>query len=360
MIGTIQALRAFAAIAVLVFHAQLLIFGVQTEFAAVPLFFCISGFIMTMISRSRPENFFFRRFIRVVPLYWLLTVLFWGMVSIGTGVLTSLINSSGNPTAVVRSLAVAVYTADYPRLLWSLAFSGQPDGEGHVYPVMQVGWTLNLELFFYSTFAIWLKLTHRLAPLLTCATLLVVCGIMQIVDWPERVEFYGSSMMLYFVLGVIVFYVSQALQRYQLGLKPLLIVTVIIAYVYIGRYWIELFSGPILAYLLPALVVLIAVLLHRSGWHVKSPTMLLLGAASFSIYIVQEFVLIVMWFVASRYPELSPRAPNIAVSLVVVAVGIALGIITHKVLELPLLNYLQRKISPEKTLNLPADNISRA
>jgi exopolysaccharide production protein ExoZ len=350
MIGTIQALRAFAAIAVLTYHAQLVIFGVQTEFAAVPLFFCISGFIMTMVSRSSAEQFFTRRFIRVVPLYWVLTLLYWLLIYVGTSSLAALLSPGHGPGAFVKAIAIALYSADYQRLWWSLIFSGEPDGQGHVYPVMQVGWTLNLELLFYSIFALWLQLDRRLAPLLTCASLIFLCVLMRLVELPERLEFYGSEMLIYFVLGVLVYYLYQLAKRAQLRILPVSIAALFVATMYVTRFWTPIIPGAVGTYAMPALAVLMAVFLHLAGLHIKSKILLLLGDASFAIYLCQEFVLFVMWLIASRYPELSPRAPNISVSLAVIAAGITLGIATHLYLERPMLRYLRHRIGSKRNV----------
>jgi hypothetical protein len=74
MIINIQLLRGLAALAVAFYHAGYVIPGtVYTDFLGVPVFFVISGFIMTHITRASSDGFLLHRLIRIVPLYWLAT-----------------------------------------------------------------------------------------------------------------------------------------------------------------------------------------------------------------------------------------------------------------------------------------------
>jgi len=74
MITNIQALRAYAAFAVLIYHTTYpLLPGNHTDFQGVSIFFVISGFIMTHITlkderESRPGAFLLHRVVRIVPL----------------------------------------------------------------------------------------------------------------------------------------------------------------------------------------------------------------------------------------------------------------------------------------------------
>ena len=76
---TIQALRAVAALAVLIRHAGFYEYNFLA--AGVDLFFVISGFIMVVScwpefgKQCAPRRFAVRRLVRIVPLYWLATLL---------------------------------------------------------------------------------------------------------------------------------------------------------------------------------------------------------------------------------------------------------------------------------------------
>jgi exopolysaccharide production protein ExoZ len=83
MISNLQFLRAVAAIAVVFYHTRYQLHGVSTSFQGVALFFVISGFIMTYITREDTKNFYAKRLIRIIPLYWLSTFLFIILTNLG-------------------------------------------------------------------------------------------------------------------------------------------------------------------------------------------------------------------------------------------------------------------------------------
>ena len=132
---SIQALRVIAAFMVLAFHvslevAKLTPAAVLTPGSAgVDLFFVISGFVMLYSSErlfGRPwasAQFFKRRLVRIVPLYWLATT-----------ALVLLVAPFAGTKAVIASL-----------LFWPYPAGGAP--------LLNVGWTLNIEMFFYLVFA---------------------------------------------------------------------------------------------------------------------------------------------------------------------------------------------------------------
>src|SRR5262245_20527151 len=87
-IVSIQYLRAAAALMVVFFHAE----GMAAEYfnigclpsfgaVGVDIFFIISGFIMwvtTAPERTTASSFIVNRIVRIVPLYWLVTLLLYG------------------------------------------------------------------------------------------------------------------------------------------------------------------------------------------------------------------------------------------------------------------------------------------
>src|SRR6266536_1362084 len=71
-------LRVIAALGVVYFHTTSTA-GLRLDWdvgsRGVDVFFVISGFIIAHIGTSKPEHFFRRRLIRVVPFYWAATLL---------------------------------------------------------------------------------------------------------------------------------------------------------------------------------------------------------------------------------------------------------------------------------------------
>ncbi|MBB3965038.1 acyltransferase family protein [Rhizobium metallidurans] len=133
----IQYLRAFAALAVVVFHATEKSgehFAIGA--AGVDVFFVISGFIMWVISERRPmtpQSFLVDRLCRIAPSYWLVTA----------------IMIAGAMAGLFPNLQLTT-----SHILASLFFiPAQSPSTGDIWPVLVQGWTLNFEIFFYVLFA---------------------------------------------------------------------------------------------------------------------------------------------------------------------------------------------------------------
>ncbi|WP_036266289.1 acyltransferase [Methylobacterium sp. 10] len=128
---SIQALRFVAALLVMAFHLADGNFIVGA--VGIDIFFVISGFIMGTIGVGEtPSTFLAKRIIRVVPLYWAVT-LFLSAVSV-LGVFSRI-------------------TVDPPSLAKSLLFIPYFEAGGDLWPIVPVGWTLNVEMLFYALFA---------------------------------------------------------------------------------------------------------------------------------------------------------------------------------------------------------------
>lgn len=169
---SVQWLRGLAACAVLLRHAEtgaekagwLAPNDLDIGLWGVDLFFVISGFIMALTTAGQPRSFaatrdfWRRRIVRVVPIYWLLTTLV---------VAVSLI-----------APAATGYRATASHLLASYLFIPMEDVRGIVAPPLRVGWSLNFEMYFYLVFGLLLLLPRRwLAAALTgWVTLSVLLG----------------------------------------------------------------------------------------------------------------------------------------------------------------------------------------
>src|ERR1700730_5914930 len=133
MIFNIQSLRALAALSVAYFHTDF--GGIRFGSFGVDVFFVISGFIMAQICQTDSSHFFLRRLVRIVPLYWALTLLIFGLAKFA-------------PWLVYRA------PADWADLARSLFFVPYQNKSGLVQPELFLGWTLNYEMFFYVNVAL--------------------------------------------------------------------------------------------------------------------------------------------------------------------------------------------------------------
>ncbi|WP_246732717.1 MULTISPECIES: acyltransferase family protein [Rhizobium] len=193
MVYSIQYLRAIAAIAVTFFHVAF-IFGWDfvPMAAGVDLFFTISGFIMWTISDARPTTslrFIKNRVQRVLPIYWICTILF-------------LVAATASPKNYDH---LTFNTVDIIR---SLLFIPYYDSTGIVQPVLVPGWTLNFEMFFYTAFCLALFLKGQTARLLAIAGFLIACVTIGLFTpmTPYSIV-YASPLLLEFLAGILIAFV---------------------------------------------------------------------------------------------------------------------------------------------------------
>ena len=207
----VQLLRALAAIFVVLSHAAHETFGMAQRIgaepifhqstrwtAAVDVFFVMSGFILLSTSynsfaaHEATVKFFTRRLVRAIPLYWLLTTL----VLVGGLLAPALLN---------------VPITDLGHVVSSYLFWPSPRENGEIRPVLALGWTMNLEFFFYGVLAICLALPRRWGVVAATGALVGVVALAQLMPAPGMaISFWGSFMTLDFVLGFAIALAYQA------------------------------------------------------------------------------------------------------------------------------------------------------
>ncbi|MDG6745798.1 acyltransferase family protein, partial [Staphylococcus aureus] len=156
------------------------------------LFFVLSGFIMVHASTrlfgqgNAHEEFLRRRLVRIVPLYWLVTTLFLALLAAAT-------LKGGDPFPDARAI-LASYTF-VPANTW---------GDGRFFPVFDLGWTLNYEMFFYALFAFVVALPRGRALVAIGVMLVAATGIGAVVPGPSGLWFWTRPIILDFGLGLAV------------------------------------------------------------------------------------------------------------------------------------------------------------
>ena len=202
-LGRVQALRFFAAFAVLVGHLQHEIvtrlmpdvpfrrFTLIDGGFGVDIFFLISGFIMFHIAADefgRPgaaRAFIVRRFLRIAPLYYLATLLVVAMAALLSGA----VSGEMSPSHVISSLL----------------FLPHANLDGTMVPLLKLGWTLNFEVYFYTLFAIALLMPRRTG--LAALTLSLTGVVAAATLWPGRsllLDFWGNSIVFEFLGGIVI------------------------------------------------------------------------------------------------------------------------------------------------------------
>ena len=290
---SLQVLRAVAALCVVcehsysTFHARLgLPAPLQTQFWAlsglgVDLFFAISGFIMMQTSRQafgRPgasRGFLLRRIWRIVPLYWLMTMV---------------------EAAKLWTTGGAITGQD---LVLSLLFIPYRNAAGLVHPVLEAGWTLDFEMAFYLVFAAALVLPRR------AGVTALLFGLGALVAWgglagPQAgggvvatlAGFASRPIVLFFLVGIGVWHAWRPGARFRVsaGAWTAVLLALVAIGVAVGAQDVDRLLWPSLplvgAILLAALS---APAFRRGGVVIRG--VVLLGDASYSLYLTHSFLL---------------------------------------------------------------------
>jgi exopolysaccharide production protein ExoZ len=328
-IDGIQYLRAIAALMVVAHHARHYFpqgdawSGLGSR--GVDIFFVISGFIMAHSTRgyradgdrsAQAYEFLLKRVIRVVPLYWL--ALLW------TGKST-LVSGAQPPLDVLRDF---LFVPHFHRVYTDAIF-----------PYLVPGWTINYEMFFYAIFALSLLLGARRFGFVTIV-LLALVGL-GFLDWTSAPAiFYTSSVLLEFLLGVFVYFLTRSSRRVLS--RPLLGAIAAAAAVLLSldnpdpvRGFAD---GPF-----AAVIVWVAV---QWPWKASIDWLRSLGDASYSIYL---FHLASFWVAGSLLHRAGLETPTplgiVAAFAVHLATATAAGLLIHRVVERPLLRFLRRQVS---------------
>jgi len=229
-------------------------------------------------------------------------------------------------------------------------------------PLLGVGWTLNLEMFFYLLFSGVLVLSRRRAPLIVSVTL-VAMKLASLRFANPFLAFYAQNYTSCFVFGIFVFYAWHMLPlklftRYRL-ITVLVSSAIVLGFVTAHAAFADGSHVPL--HFMAALVVLAALAFHSSGLRSDWKPAAALGDASYALYLIHPAVLETIRPVGNKWPlfnfqtSVSGRAIAVGLSCLV-AVG------TFRFVETPMLRWLRRQTATRrKTASTPAvaDSLSQ-
>ncbi len=263
MIGNLQLLRALAATAVVVYHIPATIAGIHTEFYGVALFFMLSGYLMCTVSNRSAWQFCLDRFWRIVPSYWIATIILLAM------------------SGTWRYRPVE-------HTLMSLAFLPH-ESVDKFFPVLGVGWTLNMEMYFYAIFSLAILCNQKLAPILAGLTIMgIKLGLPFVTEDPAYTFYYTHDYVQFFCLGIISWYVSERIKDIRIHILTCIFPIAIAAYA-LSNIFLEV--HPLVAV---TFLFMIAVVSANKGTDLKMPWVILLGDASYACYLLHTILIYVL------------------------------------------------------------------
>ncbi|WP_259071317.1 acyltransferase family protein [Mucilaginibacter sp. X4EP1] len=302
-INSIQLLRAIAVSLVIFLHIS---FGGIEKFSqvnpiasfyhlktwgaiGVDLFFSISGFIMTIVvpSYTQPgdwKKFFVKRFIRILPLYYLISFL--------TAMNIIVIHHESIPI-----LSIAKTVLFFPFF----------DVKAFVDPIVGVGWSLSYEIYFYSLIGILLILKKDMYKRLLIIILLLVVAGLYFNSQNPLLKFLTSPILLEFAFGIICGLFYQKLNKISYPAFRTKTTSILLVFIGIALMGITVFVVPgfelhsmraiendnTLAFYraiiwgLPSAIFMLGVILYERFFHQQiSRFLVLAGDASYSCYLI--------------------------------------------------------------------------
>jgi exopolysaccharide production protein ExoZ len=337
-INNLQAVRAFAALAVVFFHTGFVFPGVHPfGSAGVDIFFALSGYIMARICEKDPSFFLRRRIIRIIPPYWVLTVLLF----LAAKAVPDLMGST---------------TASIAELFKSLFFIPFIKDHGIIRPVLFVGWSLNYEMFFYVAIALSLFLVRKRALLLASAIILGLHFIAFAFPFHNAMlQFLRADYILEFPLGALAYYAARAVSEERARswrVASALLMAAAVTGLSLMQLYRPVFHPIILRDLLSAsagtLIVFSASLLSQGGWDTRFAPLVLLGDASYVLYLVHPYCEYTLQrAIVPHLPALRIDAP--LGCIVAIAASVAVALLLHLYAELPALAFLNRRFGGRRS-----------
>jgi len=359
-IGIIQAFRGIASLLVVFFHARLYInFSNNLNFGTwlfgsgaigVDIFFIISGFIMVYTTQASDGSskytmtFFAKRFFRVWPTYFIITVLYFIFVSKDYSA------SDFMPHLKDLCKSICFIPIAFNDAVGSAPFYG--------YATMPQGWTLNYEMYFYLVLGISLFF-RKYRWIMFFSTMIMALVLLPLIygvfSWDAYTDYQLRGIYLNlitnpiiwdFVFGVIIglLFLSKYF-TFKIGSVPLIVLLIAVFLLVLFQYFSGYRGGhgPSRWGGLMAVFILLVVL-YIKNVNIKVPHYLSwLGEISYSLYLVHFPVQTILFQVVinSNYPRF---ASHPLMFFVTITVSLITAAISYKVFEIGLSGWLRNKV----------------
>lgn len=320
--------------------------------SAIDMFFVFSGFIMVYIAhegfakKETPIKFLFFRLTRIVPIYWIYTLLalFFGFL---------IQNSNLQEGIGVQSPSFETFWKSFLFIPYVNTLLPIANVDGIMaYPALVVGWTLNYEIFFYILFAFCMRFS-LFKGLLTLSGITVMLTVAHQFCPTTLVPlyFWTSPILWKFIIGTWIGYLFS--KNIRFNKIPFWLAALFCVIAFMGLFFLyvdyahtdNLFfnvSSGLLATFLTAGIALTK-LEHATApdWVIK------IGDASYSTYLSHFFVVAMTFAPLYVFTNPSPLA-GLLVGGVVFIFALYCGHMSYTKLELPLMNFFRQRYKQKK------------
>ncbi len=337
-IEVLDGLRGLAIILVVGYHYFSFM---RLGWVGVDLFFVLSGFLITgKLINSKGgyhyfSDFYLKRFLRILPLYYLTLIVFFLVVPF---LFPELVTSSYQ-TLIKNQAFYWTLTVN-----WFTALKGWPANT-----IFVPFWSLSCEMQYYLIWPFlvfvllrkkeWLFLSLSLIVLLAIGFRIYAChfikdpAVFNYVMLPSRIDSFAIGALLYFLFK---YDYIRWLSKWALGIMFTCILIVVFCILYSHRLWaLGGYYETRFGYTLNAVfwAVFMAAILHKDGWgqHIfKSKLLVTAGKYSYGIYLLHIPVKVLL------YKWLAVRLgipPGNSQGLLLIMVTLVLAILSYQIFE---------------------------
>ena len=295
---------------------------VEVLAAGVDVFFVISVVVMVLSTQAGNRSigvFLYRRAARIFPLWWLLTLVYIGVLVVAPGMFQV---SYLDPVHATCSMLLIPCIG--------------PGGEA--IPFIYAGWTLTYELVFYGLFAVSLLASGRLWTIVSCIFLVLAWHSLHYTSLAASPAVFHSSgnIMLEFIFGVLLGHLWLSRDFSAKAGWPLTGAGVALLLVSQQPFLLEL--PRFIQWGVPALGIVAGLMClnrQRSEQGVAFRFMVYLGAVSYSLYLFHFFSLR-LFYVGLGKTGLLAKIPAVVAVVGGIVVTVIASIVVYQLCEKPL------------------------
>lgn len=314
----------------------------------VDIFFVISGYIMCRILASEPTMpagvFLRRRLIRIVPPYWFFTLLVFFLAAYHPNLFSS---TRANLAELSKSLFFIPFIKE----------------SGLFRPILFVGWTLNYEMFFYVVLALGALLWRKHA--VAIGSFIILLAVFICSHLPSSnvyARFYGQNYLLEFLAGISSYHLAEWAGKKRRFLPPVILYLTVLAcatslIAVAGFFTVDAKFNAFIFSVPSFVLVLSMVLLSQSGHDARSRSLVLIGDASYVLYLMHPLsVYGINHYIGGHILWLQMQTGLGSIFAMVITVAIA--ILIHLKLERPLVKFLNAKYGGKRPSSEFSENIA--
>lgn len=321
-IECISILRVVGALGIALYHIGTFNDHIATLQAGVSLFFCISAFLMMYTTqKGASSHYILKRLIRIVPLYWIMTVFTFAAMQVIPSI------STGGTPEFIKSLFFIPYVRHALK------------SADVVRPMVGPAWTLFYDVYFTFIFGLCMRISHKFRGILAA----VACTMLLMIQYrfsPEHPFLFvlAQPWWISFVVGIGVFYALRSVWNKNVTTRRQILLGVLAAIALVLMFLSDLniYRNAVLS----GVALFSLVLAFKKQAMPKAINHL--GKISFSFYMIHYYVILIVGKVIDL--KVFSVKSMFAIAIIMLS-SVVLASISNYLIEDKFSNFLKKKLS---------------